>query len=166
MQNSSNTAYILLGGNLLDVKHTFELAILEITRKIGRVSQQSPLYKSEAWGFESDHDFLNQVIELKTNLSAQNLLVSVLEIEQHLGRIRHPESVGFSSRIIDIDILYYNDEVLKSNHLVVPHYAMHERLFTLLPLNDIIPNYIHPVLKKTNAELLDLCTDKNIPVKI
>lgn len=166
MQNLSNTVYILLGGNLLDVKNTFKLAILEIAGKMGNVTKQSSLYKSEAWGFESENDFLNQVIELKTNLTAHQTLVYLLKIEQDLGRIRHPESKGFLSRTIDLDILYYNDEIIKLEHLNIPHYALHQRLFTLYPLAEIIPNYIHPVFQKTNTKLLDVCTDKNIPTKI
>jgi len=166
MKKMGHIAYVLLGGNLLDVKQTFKLAIQEIEGKAGGVTSQSSLYKSAAWGFESDDDFLNQVIEIHTPLIARELLSVLLKIEQHLGRVRNPTSSGFSSRIIDIDILYYNNEVIESSHLVIPHYAVQERMFTLMPLNDLIPDYIHPVLNQTNAQLLGRCRDKNIPEKL
>lgn len=163
---ASNSVYILLGGNLLDVKRTFEMAVAEISEKAGEVVRKSPLYKSAAWGFDSEDDFLNQVIEVKTDLRAAELLTLLLDIEQHLGRTRNPNTKGFSSRIIDIDILYFNEGVIKLPHLTIPHYAIQDRMFTLLPLNDLIPNYTHPLLKKTNAQLLADCNDKNIPVRV
>lgn len=166
MALTSNSVYILLGGNLLDVKRTFKMAIDEISEKAGQVSRKSSLYKSTAWGFESENDFLNQVIEIKTELTAIELLRLLLEIEQHLGRTRNPEASGFSSRIIDIDILYFNNNVIKLPHLTIPHYAIQDRLFTLFPLCDLIPDFSHPVLKKTNTQLLKSCGDKNIPVRI
>ena len=166
MAKTSNSVFILLGGNLLDVKRTFEMAIAEISKKAGQVSLQSPLYKSAAWGFESDDDFLNQVIEIKTELPATKLLSVLLDIEQYLGRTRNPNTNRFSSRIIDIDILYFNTDVIKLAHLTIPHYAIQDRLFTLIPLCDLIPEFLHPVLKKTNSQLLASCNDKNIPVRI
>jgi len=166
MKKMGHIAYVLLGGNLLDVKQTFKLAIREIGAKAGRVASQSNLYKSAAWGFESDDDFLNQVIEIHTSLTSHELLSVLLKIEQHLGRVRNPNSSVFSSRIIDIDILYYNNDIIESSQLVIPHYAIQKRMFTLLPLNDLIPGYVHPVLNQSNAQLLGRCSDKNIPEKL
>jgi len=166
MQNVNNTAYILLGGNLLDVKQTFEMAIDKISQGTGMVTAKSALYKSAAWGFVSDNPFLNQVIEINTKLSAPNLLTHLLKIEQHLGRVRNPGSNGFSSRIIDIDILYYNAEIYNLENLIIPHYAIKDRMFTLLPLCDLIPNFVHPIIRKTNTQLMHECDDKNIPIQL
>jgi 2-amino-4-hydroxy-6-hydroxymethyldihydropteridine diphosphokinase len=166
MTRIQNSVFLLLGGNLLDVKETMEKAKKKISVKIGEIKRQSPQYQSEAWGFTSDHPFINQVIELTTSFSAQKILNEILTIEVELGRIREEQAKGFSSRTIDIDMLYFNDEVISNENLVVPHYAIQDRLFTLLPLNDLIPNFVHPVLKKTNFELWQLCSDTNIPKRL
>jgi 2-amino-4-hydroxy-6-hydroxymethyldihydropteridine diphosphokinase len=166
MTNIENCVYLILGGNLLDVKETMEKAKNKIQKKIGEIKRQSPQYQSEAWGFTSNHPFINQVIELNTSFSAQQILNEILTIEAELGRIRDERVKGFSSRTIDIDILYFNEEVISDPNLVVPHYAIQDRLFTLLPLNDLIPNFVHPILKKTNFELWQLCSDTNLPKRI
>ncbi len=162
MSNSVNTVYLLLGGNLLDVELTFHMARNKISADIGDISTFSKLYQSESWGFESTDLFLNQVIKLATNQQPAELLKTIQDIEQELGRIRSAIIKGFESRVIDIDILYYNSEKIDLPHLKVPHYALQDRRFTLLPLVEVSPEYIHPVLKKTNQELLLNCSDNSI----
>ncbi len=166
MKPIQNTVYLLLGGNLKDVKNTFERSKIELKKNVGIISKESALYSSKAWGFESDSDFLNQVIEIQTILRPESLLDEILQIELRLGRNRDSQNEGFVSRVIDIDILYYNFEIINKPDLKIPHYALQDRFFTLYPLVDIAPTYLHPILNKTNQELLSLCTDSNIPQRI
>lgn len=153
--------YILLGGNLGDVKETFNQAKKQMTEKIGPIVGQSSLYQSEAWGFESDNHFLNQVVELESPLSAQEILNVLLAIETSLGRIRNPKHEGYASRPIDLDILYVHQLVIKEQQLQVPHPAIAERRFTLLPLAELAPHFVHPVNNKTQSQLLLDCPDQS-----
>jgi 2-amino-4-hydroxy-6-hydroxymethyldihydropteridine diphosphokinase len=159
MQKKENTIFLLLGGNLGEVSLQFEKAKTLLVQKVGPIVLESKLYQSEAWGFTSENVFLNQVIQISTSLSPQEVLKENQHIEKEIGRTRTPDLVGFESRLIDIDILYFNGLKLTSDALTIPHYALHERRFTLLPLAEIAPNYIHPSLNKTNAQLLVDCTD-------
>tara|TARA_R110002050_G_scaffold290260_1_gene443709 strand:+ start:35846 stop:36346 length:501 start_codon:yes stop_codon:yes gene_type:complete len=166
MAKKQQVVYLLLGGNLHDVKHTFELARIQLEKLVGDVIQVSHLYKSKAWGFESDNEFLNQVIVLRSYLTAEELLLEIQKIELDLGRHRTKGLKGFESRIIDIDILYYNTDIISNSNLTIPHYALHQRNFTLEPLVEIAPNFMHPILKKSNQTLLEECADKSIVTKI
>ncbi len=166
MISGLNKVYILLGGNLGDVENVFVEAINKISKHVGEVSQKSHLYSSPPWGFESENDFLNQVIEITTPRSAADLLKLTQQIELDLGRERNQNATNFESRKIDIDILYFNDDEMSLHDLVIPHYAIHERKFTLLPLVEIAPNYIHPILKMSNSALLEICKDQNPVNKI
>jgi len=162
MKNTINKVYLLLGGNLQNVEKTFIDTRNEINISVGKIINQSKEYKSEAWGFKSDNYFLNQVLEIETSHTPLETLHHIQVIEKKLGRIRTSDVDGFESRVIDIDILYFNSDIIKSDQLTVPHYALHERNFTLSPLVEISPLYIHPIFRKTNKELLDICTDTNI----
>ncbi len=112
----------------------------------------SPIYKTQSWGFHATGDFLNRVVKINTQLSPDALLKWVLDAEEKLGRIR--EKKKYASRSIDIDILFYENLVLNLKDLVIPHPRLHLRNFTLVPLNDIAPDWQHPVLKKSVSELL------------
>jgi 2-amino-4-hydroxy-6-hydroxymethyldihydropteridine diphosphokinase len=116
------------------------------------------VYETGPWGFKSGKKFLNRVLGVETVLNPSDLLERILKIESDLGRIRSGK--GYSSRIIDIDILFFGDEIINEGSIVIPHPHLHERKFVLVPLNDIAPEFVHPVLKKTVEELLSLCTDK------
>lgn len=161
-----NLAYLLLGGNQGNIRRIFFQAIDMLNISVGPVQDISPLYRTEPWGFQSEDAFLNQVITIQTDLSPDMLLKEVLIIEEKLGRSRQDNSNGYQSRTIDIDILFYNDEIIKRKDLIIPHPKLHLRKFTLAPLNDIAPGLNHPVLNKTISELIRTCDDKHSAIRI
>ena len=112
----------------------------------------SAFYETEPWGMESENWFVNAVVEIKTNLSPQDLLAECQRIEKQLGRKRDG-SKGYSDRTIDIDILFYNKDIINDENLTIPHKFVHLRAFTLVPMLELIPNFEHPVLHKTISEL-------------
>lgn len=148
---------ILLGSNIGDRLSILEEASLQISSRIGNPLISSSIFETEPWGFKHENYFLNQVIGLKTNLSPHMLLTELLRIEKEMGRERSKE--GYQARTIDLDILFYNDLIISEHNLEIPHPRLHERRFTLLPLNEILPDYIHPVLKKSVSSLLNDCND-------
>jgi 2-amino-4-hydroxy-6-hydroxymethyldihydropteridine diphosphokinase len=148
-----------IGSNLGDRLKTIELCIAIIHNEIATVVTVSKLYETPAWGFESE-PFYNCAILIHTNKSPQKLLSSILKLEKKLGRIRS-DSSNYQARIIDIDIIAINEEVMLSEKLVVPHPQMENRKFVLLPMRDLNLNWEHPVLKKSVAELIDLSLDES-----
>lgn len=152
-----NKVYLLLGANIGNPNKQLEDAKIEIEDRIGEITLQSKIYESEAWGVENQPVFLNQVILLETELSANKVLNEILKIEILLGRIRGQR---WGSRIIDIDILYYNEDIIHTEDLQVPHPYIQERNFTLIPLVEIAEDYLHPIFKKSNKELLEESTDQ------
>lgn len=140
-----------------DSKKQLTKAILLIGKKIGKVYRKSGLYQTAAWGKTDQPDFLNQVIIAETILTAELTMQAILSIEATMGRIRTEKN---APRIIDIDILYFNKEVIAQKNLLIPHPAIQVRKFVLVPLNELSPNFIHPVIKKTNHQLLSKCVDK------
>jgi len=152
-----NTAYILLGGNIGNVAETFDMARAFINGVAGHITASSSLYKSVPWGFESNHLFLNQTLEISTILHPFGLLSTLLDIEKALGR--HRTKSGYQSRMIDIDILFYENLVINQEGLEIPHPRMHLRRFTLLPLAEIAPHFVHPVLNSSVKDLLGACPD-------
>ena len=151
-----NIVYLLLGANIGNPNKQLDDAKIEIEDRIGKITSSSSIYESEAWGVENQPVFLNQVIQVETELSANKVLNDILKIELLLGRIRGQR---WGSRIIDIDILYYNSDIIHSDELQVPHPYIQERNFTLIPLVEIAADYIHPIFKKSNKELLEESTD-------
>lgn len=152
-----NKVYLLLGANLGDPKSKFLDAIRNIEKRVGMIVESSSLYSSPSWGTQGDEpDYLNQVIALETLMSPGDVLKEVLQIETELGRVREEK---WGSRLIDIDILFYNEEIVNSANLIVPHPYLHERRFTLAPLMEINADYIHPVFRKTISELYTNCED-------
>lgn len=115
------------------------------------IIRTSAFYETEPWGMESHTWFVNAVLEIKTTLSPQNLLQQCLRIENQLGRKRSPK--GYIDRTIDIDILFYNKDIINNENLIIPHKFVHLRAFTLVPLLELIPNFEHPLLHKTITEL-------------
>lgn len=157
-------AYLLLGGNLDDRFYYLNRAVELIERVVGEVVQKSSFYECAPWGFTHKSQFLNRVIVVETISSAHQLLLHLNRIENMLGRVRGQDQ--YISRNIDIDILYYENQVIKDENLTVPHSKMHLRRFTLAPLNEIAPDFIHPVLHKTTTELLEQCEDQLAVEKI
>lgn len=151
--------YLLFGSNMGDKDQLFADACVLINNRCGRVMEVSSAYESEPWGFEADEWFLNRVITVDTELEPEVMLQRLLEIEAELGRVRHPEQEGYASRPIDLDILYFGNRIIHSEHLTVPHPRLHLRRFTLVPLCELVPDLIHPVLHKTQSELLEECPD-------
>lgn len=149
--------YLLLGGNLGDRTLYLQQARESIAAQVGRISQSSSLYETAAWGKTDQPSFLNQVLEVETILSPEDVLQTINQIEHDLGRIRVEH---WGARVIDIDILFYDDLVQQTQRLTIPHPQLHLRRFTLLPLHDISPELIHPVLKQSINELLEACPDE------
>lgn len=155
-----NTAYLLTGGNMDNPQQQLGFAARLLEERCGRIIDRSSLYRTAPWGKADQPEFLNQAIVLETSLNARDLLNEILYIEHLMGRDRHEK---FGPRIIDIDIIFFNHQILKQDGLVVPHPEMTNRRFVLQPLNEVIPAYIHPVLYKTVSELLAACKDE-LPV--
>jgi len=158
-----NNVFLLLGSNLGDRRLLLQTAVTKIAERVGPVSEQSALYETQSWGKTGEPDYLNQVVFLKTQLSANKVLNEILEIETSMGRIRDEK---WGSRLIDIDILFYNNEVIKQNDLEVPHPNLHNRRFTLEPLVEIAPELVHPLLNKTMLELKKDLTDDLLVKKL
>jgi len=148
---------LLLGSDMGDREDLLNKACALIEAGIGRITLASSIYESEAWGFSSDTLFLNQVVCLDNAPEPQDLLEKVQQIESQLGRER--TGLRYSSRSIDIDILFYDNRVISTERLVIPHPRLHQRSFTLIPLNEILSEMVHPLLNKTVRELLYVCED-------
>ncbi len=161
--SGNHSVFLLLGGNLGHVEQAFERVEFLTHKKVGKIVSKSSIYGSKSWGFATDNDFLNRVIQVISPLAPEELLTCILQMEKDLGRNRNQVDGGYASRTIDIDILFFDDRVCDTNSLTIPHPKLHERKFTLEPLNEIAPQYIHPVLKKTVADLLRDCKDA-VPV--
>lgn len=158
-----NQCHLLLGTNIGDKKHNLLQARQLINERIGEITKPSAIYQTSAWGKEDQDDFLNQVLAVDTTLSPEVLLARCLDIEKELGRVRFEH---WGERLIDIDILYYEHEIITSQRLTVPHPEIQNRKFTLVPLVEIAPDYVHPKMNQTNKDLLGLCTDPLEVVKI
>ncbi len=152
-------SFILLGTNMGDRESLLRNAIMMINASCGEVVAQSKIYETEPWGFVAGNNFLNQVVMIETELKPHDLLKELLSIEAVLGRQRQEGVVGYQSRPMDLDILYYDDFIVDDSDLTLPHPRMHRRRFTLLPLCDIAPDLKHPVFDKTNRVLLEQCDD-------
>ncbi len=148
--------YLLLGANLGDRIQTLCRATDLIADRVGVVMRQSSLYETAPWGHIDQPAYLNQVLAVRTMLKPEAVLIQTQLIEQELGRVRHEK---WGARIIDVDILYYNDLVRQSQMLTIPHPYLHQRRFTLVPLAEIAPDFVHPVFQKTTVTLLAECQD-------
>ncbi|MDP2337972.1 MAG: 2-amino-4-hydroxy-6-hydroxymethyldihydropteridine diphosphokinase [Bacteroidota bacterium] len=150
--------YLLLGGNLGDKQKIFSDARARLNEKVGKITALSAVYETEPWGFQSEDVFWNQVMEISTNLSPEEVLRQTQQIELELGRVRKTNQ--YDSRKIDIDILFYGDQVVEQENLSIPHPRIQERKFALIPLNEINPELIHPVFQKSIRQLLQECGDQ------
>jgi len=151
-----NKTYLLLGSNMGNSKKLLAAAAKHIRKQIGLVTRQSGLYSTAAWGNTQQPDFLNQVIVVQTKLTAQQTIQTILSIEKEMGRVR---TVKNAPRIIDIDILFFNKDIIKEKNLEVPHPHIPNRRFVLIPLNELSPNLKHPVFQQSVHYLLENCKD-------
>ena len=148
--------YFSLGSNLGNRDEYLDHAIRLISERIGQIMKKSSVYETDPWGFNADVPFLNRVVEAETELTPEELIREILGIEQELGRVRGD---GYTSRTIDIDILFYGDQVVSTSDLKIPHPSIQDRRFVLVPLCEIAGRFIHPVLDTSISDLLEFCKD-------
>jgi 2-amino-4-hydroxy-6-hydroxymethyldihydropteridine diphosphokinase len=156
---SQHQVVLSLGTNQGNRIHNIENGLQLIHREIGTIIKVSKLYETPSWGFESDA-FYNCVLVVHTFSSAHKILEQILNIEKRLGRVRG-DALGYQSRIIDIDLIAFNEEIIDTEELQVPHPLMQNRRFVLLPMLDLNLDWIHPVLHKKTAELVEVSPDKS-----
>jgi len=154
--STMNKAYLLIGGNMGNRESNLQEAENKINLQCGTIIQSSHLYQTAAWGLEDQPAFLNKALFIETALSAHHLLHCILQIETGMGRKRE---IKFGPRLIDIDILFFNEEIIQTKELTVPHPELPNRRFALQCLADIAPTMLHPILRKSVDLLLKECTD-------
>lgn len=151
-----HTVYLLLGSNLGNRETYLDRARKMVEQKIGKIKRMSSLYQTQSWGKANQPDFINQVIEVASNLKAREVLEQIGVIENRLGRQREEK---WGSRTIDVDILFYDRDCISEPDLTIPHPYLHERRFTLAPLMELVPELKHPVLNSTIEELYNKLSD-------
>lgn len=155
-----NTIFLLLGSNLGQREKYLDEAAKAIEKEIGNITKLSYIYESEPWGVSNQPAYLNQVVEVGTNLLPERLLLVIHQIEEKLGRERDKQEQQWHARTMDIDILLYGQEIYKSKTLEIPHAQLKNRRFVLVPLAEIAPQHLHPILNCTITNLLQECSDK------
>ncbi len=148
-----------IGGNQGNRSENLSKCRAGIETHLGEILQKSSLIESEPWGYKSDKWFLNQTLLVKCNLEPAAILRIINEIESDFGRVRTEE---YTDRPLDIDILFYGDLVMDNSDLQVPHPRLHDRLFIMKPLAELLPDFIHPLLRKSCKEILSGCTDSSV----
>ena len=152
--------YLSIGSNKGNRYSYIKEALGLIQKDIGDMILISKIYETKSWGFQSD-DFLNICILIKSELIPAELIIKLKNLEERIGRERNNEKI--EAREIDIDILFYSDEIVNQKDLIIPHQRLHLRNFVLYPLNDIAADFIHPILLKSVNELLNECEDNDTP---
>ena len=142
--------FLSIGGNIGNKQANFKQVKDLIVKNLGTIIKASSIYESPPWGFESSHTFWNQVVQIESILPPNELLENAKKIEKHFGRER--KSQTYTSRQMDIDILYYEDLILQTDELTIPHPLLHKRNFVLVPLTEVAPEFIHPLLKLTSKK--------------
>lgn len=145
--------YLCLGSNLGQKKASIKMALLEIKKQIGPIKACSAFYSSKPWGFESKNSFINVCVAIETCFSPQTCLCTIKNIEFKMGRVASVAE-GYKDRVIDIDILFYDQLIIQEENLIIPHPLLHQRQFVLNPLSEIAPKLVHPVFNKTIETLL------------
>lgn len=149
--------FLGIGTNIGDRDENIDIAYRYIENKIGNIIKKSNRYKTAPWGVLNQPDFINTCVLVETIIDHDELLKQIADIEKEMGRIRYKK---WGERLIDIDILFYGNEIIKTEKLTIPHSYIQERIFVVKPLEDIDPNYLHPVLNKTIAQIAKNCSDK------
>ena len=157
----THKAALLLGSNLGHKENNITNAIQALGQNAGNILTISSLYNTAAWGLQEQPDFINRVILIETELTPEELINEILKTEEDLGRKRNRK---WEPRVIDIDILFYDNEIMKTEKLTIPHPHLHERMFALVPLQEILPDWTHPASNKSINELISQCEDK-LPVR-
>ena len=165
MRPKKNRVILSFGGNIDDPKSKILLAYELVEAKIGPICSKSSFYSSKSWGFESINDFINSIIIIETDLSPIELLKATQGVEIELGRQPKKEK-GYESRPIDIDIIDYSTMVIEGANIQIPHKLMHQRNFVLIPLLEILPNWIHPVFNKKLTQLIAEIKEDNSVEKL
>jgi len=160
-----NSVYLLLGSNLGDSKSLLDTASAFIFKKIGKMIKESSFYESPPWGFSHENSFLNKVLLIETEYDAFKVLDECQLIEQQMGRVRTNTS-EYQAREIDVDVLFYNEDIIENETLTVPHPRIEERRFTLLPMCEVAKDFVHPKLKLSMVEILNHCEDYSNVVKL
>ena len=155
-----HTAYLLMGGNMGNREEYLQQAAALIGQLAGKLVKSSSIYETAAWGNTSQPAFLNQAIVIQTALSASELMTTLLLIEEKMGRKRLDR---YGPRVIDIDILLYDQEIHQSAHITIPHPELQNRRFALEPLQELAPDLVHPIFQQSVSELLNNCQD-SLPV--
>lgn len=159
-----HTVFLGIGTNLGDREDNLRKSLIMIEKNIGKILKSSSVYETAPWGFDAENDFLNEVLKVRTSQTPTELLTAIKMIESTMGREKDQDR--YSSRIIDIDILIYDNLVLEEKGLKIPHHLMHERRFVLVPLCEIAPDLIHPVFNKSILSLLNDCRDRGKVIKL
>lgn len=157
MELERKNAYLLLGTNMGDKIQNLNTAIAYIEKGVGKVFAKSNIYETAAWGKTDQPSFLNQAIGVQSKLEPLQMLETLLNIEQKMGRVRIEK---WGQRLIDIDIIFYGDEIWEDDDLKLPHPEMHKRRFVLEPLSEIAENFIHPIFREKVSSILINLTDE------
>jgi 2-amino-4-hydroxy-6-hydroxymethyldihydropteridine diphosphokinase len=152
----------MIGGNIGNRLDNLENARNSINKRCGPIQKQSSIYETEAWGMKEQPAFYNQALCIETTLNPQDLMVMLLTIEESMGRER---LIPLGPRTIDLDIIYYNQTIIETADLIIPHPRLELRNFVLAPLVEIAPDFEHPILKKTNFQLYEASTDSSVVYK-
>lgn len=168
-RTATHRVALLTGSNCNEREEILHRAERLIDKKVGHVERSSSIHSTRAWGFECRELFANQALVAETTLSPEELLLATQSIEQELGRDRQAEaaeraSTGqpYASRVVDVDIIFYDDAIISTKRLTLPHPLMHEREFVLSPLCEIAPTWQHPLKRASVKELLNRLNEKNI----
>jgi 2-amino-4-hydroxy-6-hydroxymethyldihydropteridine diphosphokinase len=151
-----NKIFLITGGNIGDRKKNLQTAANAIEENIGNIIKSSSIYETEAWGNTDQAAFYNQVHIVESELAAKEIMNKILAIEKKMGRIR---TIKNAARIIDIDILFFNNEIINDPILTIPHKEISNRRFVLMPLSELDPDLVHPVLNLSINKLLSICKD-------
>jgi 2-amino-4-hydroxy-6-hydroxymethyldihydropteridine diphosphokinase len=151
--------FLGIGGNTGNKRLNFKKVYVLIEEELGEILKQSSIYETPPWGFHAEENFWNQVLLIKTELNPEELIFEIKNIEQIFGRKRN--SSKYNSREMDIDILYFDQLVMETEKLIIPHPHIPQRLFVLVPLAEIAPDSLHPKLKMTTMQLLENCSDES-----
>jgi 2-amino-4-hydroxy-6-hydroxymethyldihydropteridine diphosphokinase len=151
-----NGIYLIIGGNIGNRIVNLEQCRFELEKSVGKLLATSSIYETAAWGKEDEMPYLNQVLEIETQMNPAALMQTCIDIELRLGRTRNQK---WEARVIDIDILFYHQEIIELPNLSIPHPHLHKRKFVLIPMHELAPDFIHPIFHRNIHDLLTDCED-------